>query len=41
MAGCRPRQVCAFYRRMGYDFLSLTDHFLDQYELADCGYPAL
>lgn len=26
-----PEAVCAFYRRMGYDFLSLTDHFLKQF----------
>lgn len=30
--GLSPEAVCAFYRRMGYDFLSLTDHFLEQYE---------
>jgi len=27
-----PEQVCAFYRSNGYDFLSLTDHFLQQFE---------
>jgi hypothetical protein len=26
-----PAQVCAQYRRRGYDFISLTDHFLEQY----------
>jgi hypothetical protein len=26
-----PRDVCAVYRRKGYDFISLTDHFLDRY----------
>src|SRR5579862_6638066 len=26
-----PEQVCAFYREAGYDFLALTDHFLEQY----------
>lgn len=32
-----PEQVCARYREAGYDFLSLTDHFLPQYNfpLAD------
>src|SRR5438128_974718 len=29
-----PEQVCAFYREAGYDFLALTDHFLERY-----GYP--
>jgi hypothetical protein len=29
-----PDDVCRFYREMGYHFLSITDHFLDQY-----GYP--
>ena len=29
--GLSPEGVCAFYRRMGYDFLSLTDHFLEEY----------
>ena len=29
--GLSPEDVCAFYRRMGYDFLSLTDHFLEEY----------
>ncbi|MBW4437413.1 MAG: CehA/McbA family metallohydrolase [Pleurocapsa minor GSE-CHR-MK-17-07R] len=24
-------QVCAFYRAMGYDFLSITDHFMAQF----------
>lgn len=27
-----PAQVCAFYRRRGYDFISLTDHFLEHYD---------
>ncbi len=27
-----PAQVCAHYRRRGYDFISLTDHFLERYE---------
>ena len=26
-----PAQVCAFYRKRGYDFISLTDHFLEGY----------
>ncbi len=26
-----PREVCAFYRRRGYHFISLTDHFLENY----------
>ena len=26
-----PAHVCAAYRRRGYDFLSLTDHFVEQY----------
>jgi hypothetical protein len=26
-----PEAVCAFYRDMGYDFLALTDHFLENY----------
>ena len=26
-----PAQVCAWYRRRGYDFISLTDHFLENY----------
>ena len=29
-----PRDVCAFYRRRGYHFISLTDHFIEHY-----GYP--
>ena len=29
-----PQEVCAFYQRNGYDFISLTDHFLENY-----GYP--
>lgn len=29
-----PEAVCAFYRAAGYDFVSITDHFLPQY-----GYP--
>lgn len=27
-----PEAVCAFYQRLGYDFLSITDHFLDEYD---------
>lgn len=27
-----PEQVCAFYRQAGYDFLALTDHFLERYD---------
>ncbi|MCC6905321.1 MAG: CehA/McbA family metallohydrolase [Anaerolineae bacterium] len=26
-----PEQVCDFYREAGYDFLALTDHFLERY----------
>ena len=26
-----PAQVCAAYRRRGYDFISLTDHFLEKF----------
>ena len=26
-----PREVCAYYRRRGYHFISLTDHFLEHY----------
>ena len=26
-----PREVCAAYRRRGYDFISLTDHFKEEY----------
>lgn len=26
-----PERVCSFYRDAGYDFISLTDHFLDRY----------
>jgi hypothetical protein len=30
--GCKsPPQVCAIYRTLGYDFISLTDHFLKCY----------
>jgi hypothetical protein len=29
--GLSPEEVCAFYRRMGYDFLSITDHFMDKF----------
>lgn len=29
-----PERVCDFYRESGYDFLALTDHFMDRY-----GYP--
>jgi histidinol phosphatase-like PHP family hydrolase len=27
-----PAQVCAIYRKLGYDFISLTDHFLECYK---------
>jgi hypothetical protein len=27
-----PEQVCAFYREAGYDFISITDHFLANYD---------
>ncbi len=27
-----PEQVCAFYRSVGYDFLSITDHFTQTYK---------
>ncbi len=27
-----PAEVCAFYRTRGYDFISLTDHFLEKYQ---------
>src|SRR5690349_21503203 len=26
-----PGDVCEFYRRAGYDFLALTDHFMERY----------
>jgi hypothetical protein len=26
-----PDEVCAFYRKAGYDFLALTDHFMERY----------
>ncbi len=26
-----PERVCAFYRDAGYDFISLTDHFMDRF----------
>lgn len=29
--GLPPEDVCAFYRRMGYDFLSITDHFMQRF----------
>jgi hypothetical protein len=30
--GCKsPAEVCAIYRKLGYDFISLTDHFLKCY----------
>ncbi|MBL8146350.1 MAG: PHP domain-containing protein [Anaerolineae bacterium] len=29
--GLIPREVCAFYQRNGYHFLSITDHFMEQY----------
>ncbi|HLJ56403.1 MAG TPA: CehA/McbA family metallohydrolase [Chthonomonadaceae bacterium] len=27
-----PEEVCGFYRQSGYDFLALTDHFLERYD---------
>lgn len=27
-----PSRVCAFYKRAGYDFISLTDHFLERFD---------
>lgn len=27
-----PSQVCGVYKRRGYDFVALTDHFLEQYK---------
>ena len=27
-----PAEVCAFYSARGYDFISLTDHFLERYQ---------
>ena len=27
-----PGQVCAAYRRRGYDFLSITDHFMERFD---------
>ena len=29
--GLSPEDVCAFYQRLGYDFLSITDHFMEQF----------
>ncbi|HVU14003.1 MAG TPA: hypothetical protein VHD90_22145, partial [Phototrophicaceae bacterium] len=29
-----PELVCRFYREAGYDFLAITDHFMERY-----GYP--
>ncbi len=29
--GLSPEDVCAFYQRIGYHFLSITDHFMQQY----------
>ena len=26
-----PEEVCAFYRTVGYDFIALTDHFMERY----------
>ena len=26
-----PERVCSFYQNAGYDFISLTDHFMEQY----------
>ena len=31
MARLTPEQVCDRYREAGYDFISLTDHFLPNY----------
>lgn len=28
----RPEDVCRFYQTSGYDFISLTEHFLEQYD---------
>ncbi|HRF95867.1 MAG TPA: hypothetical protein PLZ51_11760, partial [Aggregatilineales bacterium] len=33
-----PEAVCDVYKKLGYDFLSLTDHFMEQfggYQIAD------
>ena len=27
-----PAEVCAFYRARGYDFISITDHFMERYQ---------
>lgn len=27
-----PEQICALYREAGYDFLALTDHFMERYD---------
>lgn len=27
-----PEEVCRFYEQAGYDFLALTDHFMEQYD---------
>ena len=27
-----PEEVCRFYETAGYDFLALTDHFMEQYD---------
>src|SRR5580700_10686857 len=29
-----PERVCSVYRDAGYDFLALTDHFMEQYRFA-------
>lgn len=26
-----PEEICTYYRSMGYDFLALTDHFMERY----------
>lgn len=30
--GKTPEETCAFYRTAGYDFLSITDHFMERYD---------
>src|SRR5690348_15516494 len=36
-----PEAACAIYRDAGYDFLSLTDHFLEQYDWPLTDAPAI
>ena len=31
MGGCRRKPSASFYRDMGYDFLAITDHFMEQF----------